>query len=258
MLATDPLSLVFICCFVVSGVFLLLSSLLGAGHEDLHLGHIGHIGHAGHAAHTGHAPGHASGVMHHTLPQSHAAQAGAHPGATSSQNAAQAPANPPVWATIASYLNLYAILTFLFWFGLIGYVLKNMANLGSLFASVTGLIVGIIGAVLVTIVMRRLMGRDDGELTAESSDLIGTLATVSLPIRAGGIGEIIYTKGVGGRKSIGARSIDGEAISRDAEVVIIGYEKGIAQVQTWDRFLNETDELEDESLRIKQGGNDSA
>ena len=146
----------------------------------------------------------------------------------------------------------------MFWFGLIGYLLKNMANLGSLFASVTGLIVGIIGAVLVTIVMRRLMGRDDGELTAESSDLIGTLATVSLPIRAGGIGEIIYTKGVGGRKSIGARSIDGEAISRDAEVVIIGYEKGIAQVQTWDRFLNETDELEDESLRIKQGGNDSA
>ena len=77
-------------------------------------------------------------------------------------------------------------------------------------------------------------------------------------MRSGGIGEIIYTKGVGGRKSIGARSIDGEAISRDAEVVIIGYEKGIAQVQTWDRFLNETDELEDESLRIKQGGNDSA
>ena len=42
MIATDPLSLVFIGCFVVSGTFLLISSLLGAGHEDLHFGHFGH------------------------------------------------------------------------------------------------------------------------------------------------------------------------------------------------------------------------
>lgn len=261
MLATDPLSLVFICCFVVSGVFLLLSSLLGAGLEDMHLGHIGHIGdigHIGHAGHAGHTPGHASGVMHHTLPQSQAAQDGAHPGAAGDQSAAHAPANPPVWTNIASYLNLYAILTFLFWFGLVGYALKNWANLGSFVASVIGGGVGIIGAVLVTIAMRRLMGRDYGALTAESSDLMGTLATVSMPIRAGGIGEIIYTKGVGGRKSLGARSIDGAAIPRDAEVVIVNYEKGIAQVQTWDRFLSETDDLEDEGLRVKQGGNDSA
>ena len=64
MIATDPLSLVFIGCFVVSGAFLILSSLLGFGHGHFHLGHIGHAGHAGPA---GHGVGHASAVLHHAL-----------------------------------------------------------------------------------------------------------------------------------------------------------------------------------------------
>jgi hypothetical protein len=45
--------------------------------------------------------------------------------------------------------------------------------------------------------------------------------------------------------------VDNQPIARDAEVVIVGYEKGIAQVQTWDRFMNEHDELED-FLRAQQ------
>jgi membrane protein implicated in regulation of membrane protease activity len=257
MIATDPLSLVFIGCFVVSGTFLLISSLLGAGHEDLHLGHFGHIGHAGHAGHAAGAS-HASGVAHHALPQGHAAGHAAHPAThAGAANGQAAQASPPIWAFLASFFNLYALLTFLFWFGLIGYVLKNLADFGSLLASVVGLIVGLVGAVLITIAMHRLMGRDDGELTAESSEMIGTLATVSMPIRAGGIGEVIYKKGTSGRKSIGARSVDDQAIPRDAEVVIVGYEKGIAQVQMWDHFLNEHDELES-FLRTRQEGSDSA
>ncbi len=252
MIATDPLSLVFIGCFVVSGTFLLISSLLGAGAEDLHLGHFGHPGHSGGAGHAA-GSGHASGIMHHTLSQGHDAGHAAHSGTTAGHGAQ---ASHPTWAILASFFNLYALLTFLFWFGLIGYVLKNLANFGALLASTAGLAVGIVGAVLITIVMRRFMGRDYGELTAESSELVGTLATVSMPIRAGGIGEIIYKKGTGARKSIGARSVDDQPIARDAEVVIVGYEKGIAQVQTWDRFITETDELED-VLRM-QRGSDSA
>ncbi|HEY7349386.1 MAG TPA: hypothetical protein VH599_13815 [Ktedonobacterales bacterium] len=257
MIATDPLSLVFIGCFVVSGTFLIISSVLGAGHEDFHMGHFGHLGHVGHVGHAAGAS-HASGVMHHALPHGHAAGHTAHTGAqTNATSGEGAPSGPPIWALLAGFLNLYALLTFLFWFGLIGYVLKNLADVGSLFASMIALLVGLVGAVLITMVMHRLMGRDDGELTAESSELIGTLATVSMPIRAGGIGEVIYTKGGGGRKSLGARSVDAQAIARDAEVVIVGYEKGIAQVQTWDRFIADTDELDD-ALRMQQRGNDSA
>lgn len=264
MLATDPLSLVFIGCFVVSGTFLVLSSLFGFGHGHFfHFGHIGHAGHVGHAGPIGHAVGHASGVIHHALPQGHAAGHGAHPAAhasaAGSQSAAtQATANPPIWATVLSYLNLYAMMAFLFWFGLIGYILHNLTNFGSLSAFLGALLVGIVGAVLVNIAMSRLMGRgDDGVLTAESSEMVGTIATVSMPIRADGIGEVIYTKGAGGRKSIGARSLDGLAIPRDAEVVIIGYEKGIAQVQTWDHFITEADDIED-ALRTSQGGSERA
>ncbi len=254
MIATDTLSLVFIGCFVVSGTFLILSSVLGFGHGHFHLGHIGHAGHAGGA---GHGVGHASAVLHHALPQphghagAHAPHAAATPGSASAQQASRAQAHLPFWTTLANMLNLYAILTFLFWFGLIGYVLHNLTNLGSLSAFIGALLVGICGAGLVNLALARLMGRDYGELTAESSEVVGTIATVSMAIRAGGIGEIIYTKGTGGRKSVGARSVDDQPIARDAEVVIVGYEKGIAQVQTWDRFLNEHDELED-FLRTQQ------
>jgi membrane protein implicated in regulation of membrane protease activity len=269
MLATDPLSLVFIGCFVVSGTFLILSTILGFGHGHFfHIGHTGHAGDVGHVGHAGpaadHIAGHASGVIHHALPQGHAAGHSAHvatpSNANQSQNtAASAQASPPIWATLAGYLNLYAILTFLFWFGFIGYILHNLTHAGSLVAFFGALLVGVIGAVLINIAMSRLMGKDDGELSAESSEMIGTIATVSMPIRVGGIGEVIYTKGIGGRKSIGARSIDGLAIARDAEVVIIGYEKGIAQVQTWEHFMAETDEeLNQSSLRTEKGGDGSA
>src|SRR5262245_50308204 len=100
MIATDPLSLAFIGCFVVSATFLGISSLLGAGHEDLHLGHIGHLGHGGHA------PGasHASGVVHHALPQGHATHTGAH---TTASGGHGAPASPPIWVILASFFNLY-------------------------------------------------------------------------------------------------------------------------------------------------------
>lgn len=262
MLATDALSLVFIGCFVVSGTFLILSSILGFGHG--HFFHIGHTGHAGTAGHAGPAAGHASGLIHHALPHGHAAGHSAHvathSNASQGQNAAaSAQTSPSIWAMLAGYLNLYAILTFLFWFGFIGYILHNLTNAGSLVAFFGALLVGIVGAVLINIAMSRLMGKDDGELSAESSEMIGTIATVSMPIRAGGIGEVIYTKGIGGRKSIGARSIDAQPIPRDAEVVIIGYEKGIAQVQTWDHFMAETDDVLDQTpLRMEKGGDESA
>ncbi len=255
MIATDPLSLVFIGCFVLSGTFLILSALLGAGAEDLHFGHFFH-GHAGHIGHTGHAaPGSASGVMHHALPHGHAgAHAQGHAGATQSGHghaAQSAQASHSFLSVVFGFLNLYAILAFLFWFGLIGYVLRNLTNFGSLVAFWGAVGVGLVGAVLVNMVMSRLMGHDDGALDEESSDLVGTLATVSLPIRAGGIGEVIYKKGTAGRKSIGARSVDGQAIPRDAEVVIVGYHKGIAQVQAWDSFLSEADPMES-GLRTMQ------
>ena len=53
------------------------------------------------------------------------------------------------------------------------------------------------------------------------------LATVNSPIREGRSGEIIYSHGRA-RKAATARSEDGKAIERGEEVVVIRYEKGLA------------------------------
>jgi hypothetical protein len=66
---------------------------------------------------------------------------------------------------------------------------------------------------------------------------------VNTTIRENGIGEIIYTSPGGMRKSIPARSVDGRRIERDQEVVVVNYERGVAEVDTWDHFINQ-DNLE--------------
>jgi hypothetical protein len=58
------------------------------------------------------------------------------------------------------------------------------------------------------------------------------LGRLGQPIREGGIGELIYSHG-GARKSCGARSANGQAIEKGAEVVVTEYERGIAQVRRW-------------------------
>jgi hypothetical protein len=55
---------------------------------------------------------------------------------------------------------------------------------------------------------------------------------VNQPIRPGGIGELLYSHG-GARHSCGARSADGGAIEKGAEVVVTDYERGIASVRRW-------------------------
>ena len=63
-------------------------------------------------------------------------------------------------------------------------------------------------------------------------EMVGVLGRLTQPIREGGIGEIVYTQG-GTRKSCGARSADGAAIDKGSEVVVTGYDRGIASVKRW-------------------------
>ena len=73
----------------------------------------------------------------------------------------------------------------------------------------------------------------------EPEEMIGVLGRLSVGIRPGGTGEIVYTQG-GTRKSAGARSDDGRAIDKGTEVVITRYERGIAYVQRWDELAGES------------------
>ena len=56
---------------------------------------------------------------------------------------------------------------------------------------------------------------------------------VSCTIRPSGVGELIYVRD-GARRPLPARSEDGGEISRDEEVIVTRFEKGIAYVRTWD------------------------
>jgi membrane protein implicated in regulation of membrane protease activity len=247
MIATDPLSLVFLGCILFSGAFLLVSLIGGIGHLHIfHLGHAGPIAHVGQVGHVGHVGdmGHVTHVSHvahvgdtgqvaHTAPASHAA------GPTPADTAASPPAAPwsSVGDTLLASLNVFGVLTFLFFFGLVGYLLHNATNLGYVFTILLPAIVG--GAIAITVgaVVGRLFASTSGVLTAEDSRLEGQLGRVSRAIRPGGVGEVIFRGVVGARQSIGARDLDGGTIPPDTEIVIVAVRDGIAEVQTWDAFM---------------------
>ncbi len=230
MIATDPLSLVFLGCATFSGAFLLISSLSGIGH-----GHIGHIGHAlaGHAIHTAHVHG------------GHAAHAGHVDGAHGDLGAsgAAASAGSAAWSALTSALlgalNLFSILAFLFVFGLSGYILHNATQLGVVLTVLLPILFGLIAALAVGAAVGWLFSREVGVLTIANTQLEGRLGKVSMAIHRDGVGEVICTQPNGGRQSIGARSLDGQAIAVDSEVVIVNVRDGIAGVQTWEAFMRD-------------------
>ncbi len=232
MLATDPLSLIFIGCAAFAAAFLLVATITGAGHGHLLHLHLGaHAAHAGHIAHVGHAA--------HAAHTAHAADGGhvAHPGAGADGSALQS-ARAALANTFDQMLNLYGILIFLLIFGVLGYLLRNFGALPVVVTLLVALVVGLLCSGAASLFLARLFLLDTPRtLTRDSSRLAGRLGTVSMAVRAGGVGEVIYQGETGGRHSIGARSSNGEPIAAGTEVVILDYEDGIARIEPWDRFL---------------------
>ncbi len=231
MIATDPLSLLFLGCALFAGLFLVATVALGAGH-----GHFGHVGHA--PAHV--AVTHATPVAHigaGSSPQT-ATHGSAH-GATSIAESGG------LWAGLQSALlgslSLNGALIFLLVFGVLGYLLHSGQG-GSIFLVVAlATLVGALAAIGVNAALARIfITSQAGELSADSSRLEGRLATVSMAIRPQGLGVVVFTGEAGARQSIGARSSDGAAIEAGAQVVIVEAERGVATVQPWDTFLEDS------------------
>jgi hypothetical protein len=82
-----------------------------------------------------------------------------------------------------------------------------------------------------------LMGRE-APLDPADYDMVGVLGKLSISIRTGGTGEIVYSQG-GTRRVSGARSEDGAAIAKGIEVMVTRYEKGIAYVRPWKDAMDE-------------------
>ncbi|HUP05109.1 MAG TPA: hypothetical protein VMU19_14030 [Bryobacteraceae bacterium] len=136
------------------------------------------------------------------------------------------------------WLNFGTIAGFLCWFGGTGYLLSHVYGVWFVAALAVSVLSGLGGASLVFwFVAKVLMGRE-APLDPADYSMVGVLGHLSLPIRAGGTGEIIYSQ-EGTRRVAGARSEDGAAIPRGAEVLVTRYEKGIAYVRPWEDPLAE-------------------
>jgi len=100
------------------------------------------------------------------------------------------------------------------------------------------LVSGAAGAALIWAILFKLLLPRERVLTPEETEMSGVLAQVSDSIRDGnGIGEIIFSQ-AGARRATAARSEDGSAIERGAEVIVIRYDRGVAYVRRWDELTS--------------------
>jgi hypothetical protein len=135
---------------------------------------------------------------------------------------------------------------FLLGFGFFGYFFHNTIHAVSAVTLVLAGVAGIVIAALLLILLSRLFGGREESSVQDVSDRTGLLGKVSITIQENGLGEIIYISPAGMRKSIPARSIDGHRLERDQEVVVVDYQHGIAEVDTWEHFVHE-DGIPDEA-----------
>ncbi|HZU22490.1 MAG TPA: hypothetical protein VE998_06620 [Terriglobales bacterium] len=192
-------------CFVI-GLALTLVSLI-AGSVHLHIPHL-HFGHGG-----GHIAGRGIGV-HAAGPH------GAH---------AQVP-----------IVNFATMVAFLTWFGATGYVLSHFHPVPLALGLAFSLLGGITGLLIVFWFLAKLVEHDDTMQSADY-DMIGVLGKLTVPIRAGGTGEIVYSQ-MGRRFCAAARSDSGTALPKGAEVVVTRYEHGVAFVRLWEELAGEVEQ----------------
>jgi len=103
---------------------------------------------------------------------------------------------------------------------------------------------GLLIAAVILVLLSRLLSDSGTDIANDVSDRTGMLGKVSLTIPANGLGEIIYVSPGGLRKSIPARTTDGRRLERGQEVVVVNYQQGVAEVDTWERFMNEEDAVQ--------------
>jgi hypothetical protein len=130
---------------------------------------------------------------------------------------------------------------FLAWFGGTGYLLTRFSAVWVGFGLLLSIVSGLIGGGIIFLFLSKVLMSDEECLDPADFEMVGVLGKLSVPIRQGGTGELIYSQ-MGTRRVCGARSEDGSAIAKGIEVVVTRYEKGIAYVRLWSEMSGELDE----------------
>jgi membrane protein implicated in regulation of membrane protease activity len=199
----------YLICFAVGFAFSFLSFILGGFHSHVHLP--GHL-HAGPHLHLGHGPG--------------AHGAAGHPGGSGANSNSLSP------------FNLVTLAAFLAWFGGTGYLLTRFSAVWFGAGLVIALLTGVAGAGIIYAFLSRVLMSREENLDPADYDMVGVLGRLSMPIRSGGTGELIYSQ-AGTRRTCGARTEDGNTIEKGTEVVVTRYDRGIAYVRPWTEVAGE-------------------
>lgn len=135
-------------------------------------------------------------------------------------------------------INFGTVTAFMTWFGGIGFLFTAYSNLVALLTVVLAVGGGLVGGGIIFVFMAKVLAPDQIPLDPADYYLPGTLGRVTVTIPRNGTGEIVYTQ-AGTRKTVAARSEDGEGIARGTEVVMLRYERGIAYARAWDQVVEE-------------------
>ena len=214
----------YLICFAVGFCFSFFSFVFAGSHfGKLHLPHF--HGHAHLPAAHGQAPvpgGDSGSAVGNAGDAAHT-----HHGATVS------PFNPP------------SVAAFLAWFGGAGYLLTRFSALWVGTALSLSVLARLVGGAIIFFFLTKVLISDQEYLDPADFEMVGVLGKLSVPIREGGTGELIYSQ-MGTRRVCGARSDKGGAVARGTEVVVTRYEKGIAYVRLWSEMSGELDEASTE------------
>ncbi len=137
--------------------------------------------------------------------------------------------------THISAINPFTASVFLTWFGGVGFLLTKYHPIWAWSSFVVATMVGASGAGFVFWFLARFLTSPDHIMDPADYEMPGVLGRVSMSIRVGGTGEIVFAQ-KGTRRVCGARSENGNAVGKDAEVVVTRYEKGIAYVRPWEEL----------------------
>jgi len=218
----------YLICFAIGFCFSFLSFVFGGARTGrLHLPHF-------HGHGIPHVPV-AHGSTVHGSAGGHAGHAGAHAAnQTDSSSQAQrgngvSPFNPP------------SIAAFLAWFGGTGYLLTRFSSLWVGMGLMLSVVSGLVGGGIIFIFLSRVLISEEETMDPADYEMVGVLGKLSVSIREGGTGELIYSQ-AGTRRVCGARSEDGSAIAKGTEVVVTRYDKGLAYVRLWSEMSGEEDE----------------
>jgi len=196
----------YLTCFAVG--FLLSAISFVAGGMRWHL-HLPHLPHGGGPAGGGHAP-----VSHGGAGKGSSAHGGE-----------------------VSPFNFVTLTAFLAWFGGTGFLLARFSGVWFALGLLISLGAGLFGAAIVFLFLTRVLISREENMDSADYEMVGVLGRISMSIRQDGTGEIIYSQ-AGTRRTCGARSEDGSAIEKGAEIVVTRYDKGLAYVRRWEEISN--------------------